>query len=318
MRVLVCALNWGLGHATRCVPVIRMLLREGYDVVVASDGYPLCFLQQEFPDLAYEELPPYGIRYAKGQSQVWAMLRNLPRIVLGVVREHYWLKAYLRRAHVDLLVSDNRFGLWQRGLPSVYITHQLNIKLPKGLKALEPLCSKLHASFISRHASCWIPDVATEENLSGALSHGRRLPSGAEFVGFLSRFQGLEGLAPDSTCHTLCILSGVEPQRSLMEAELIERFRHTGRPALIVQGKPKGERREERLGDVCLVSHLPDDELAACILGAEHIISCSGYSTLMDLAVLGCLSKAELRPTPGQPEQEYLFEYLSCRNGYKG
>ena len=308
MKILICPLNWGLGHATRCVPLIQRLISEGNDIVIASDGYSLVFLQQEFSSLTTVEIPSYRVRYGSGKSQLFAMLRNVPSIVGGIVREHRWLTRYLQSNNIDMVISDNRFGLWSKQTKSVYITHQLMIKMPRGLVFLEPVAWRLHRMFINRYSECWIPDISGKNNLSGDLAHKYPLPKKAEFIGILSRFQGLENATPNTDYATVCVLSGIEPQRSIFEKNLIERFQHSATRTLIIRGQPQTEKQTSEIGSVTLVSHLSTEEMAARFRGATKIISRSGYSTIMDLAVLNCLSKAELIPTPGQTEQEYLSE----------
>jgi UDP:flavonoid glycosyltransferase YjiC (YdhE family) len=157
MKVLVCPLNWGLGHATRCVPLVRRLLADGHEVVLVSDGFPLEFLRQQFPELRFIELPSYSIRYSAGKTQVLAMLWNLPGVIYGIYKEHKWLKNLLQREHFDQVISDNRFGLWNRKIKSIYMTHQLMIKMPFALKWLEPLAWLLHRLLILQYDECWIP-----------------------------------------------------------------------------------------------------------------------------------------------------------------
>ena len=64
-RILVAPLNWGLGHATRCIPIIRALKAHNFEPVIASDGAALQLLKKEFPDLEHVELPSYNITYPK-------------------------------------------------------------------------------------------------------------------------------------------------------------------------------------------------------------------------------------------------------------
>ena len=182
-KVLVCPLNWGLGHATRCVPIIREQLAAGNEVVICADGYPLEFLRQEFPALRTIELPSYPIRYSKRKSQVMAMLRFLPILLKGIYVENKWLKKLLRQEHFDVIISDNRFGLWNRDIHSIYITHQVMIKMPKGLKWLEPIGYAMHRQIINKFNECWIPDFAENGGLSGDLSHKYELPANAKFIG---------------------------------------------------------------------------------------------------------------------------------------
>jgi len=313
MKILVCPLNWGLGHATRCVPVIRQLISEGHEPVLVSDGFPLEFLRQEFPSLRYIILPSYSIHYSTGNSQKGAMMRSLPAICRGIFREHRWLKKLLKTEHFDRVISDNRFGMWNKHVHSVYISHQLMIKMPRELKILEPIAWLIHRSFITRYDECWIPDVKEKGGLSGDLSHKYTLPKNAVFTGTLSRFQGLKNIIPNNDYEVIAVLSGIEPQRSLLEQNMIDRYRDASHRTLIVSGKPQSQKQEIQIGKTTLISHLTSTELASVILGAKQIVSRSGYSTIMDLAALNCLQKAEFIPTPGQTEQEYLAYYLLNR-----
>lgn len=305
MKILVCPLNWGLGHATRCVPIIKRLLAEGHVPVLVADGFPLEFLLQEFPTLRFIEFPSYSVYYAAGKFQVGAMLFNLPNIVKGILEEHTWLKNLLHTEHFDRVISDNRFGMWNNSLHSIYITHQLMVKMPRYLKCLEPMVHLIHKGIICRYDECWIPD---RENggLSGDLSHQYPLPHNAKFIGILSRFQGMENIVPNTEYEVVVVISGIEPQRTIFERNMIERYRSTDGKTLIVAGKPQARQVETAIGNITLVSHMKDSELASFILGSNKFISRSGYSTIMDLYALHCLHKAEFVPIPGQTEQEYL------------
>jgi hypothetical protein len=307
MKVLLCPLNWGLGHATRCVPIIRKIIADGHEPVVVSDGYPLAFLKQEFPTLRFIEFPSYSVYYAAGKSQVSAMIFNFPNIIVGIIREHFWLKKLLHSEHFNQVISDNRFGMWNRHVHSVYITHQLMIKMPENLKFLETFVHLIHKAFINRYAECWIPDRAENGGLSGDLSHKYPLPDNAKFIGTLSRFQGMGNVQPTTEYEVVAIISGVEPQRGIFEKNLIDQYRKSSEKTLIICGQPQPVKKAEQIGNITLVSHLPDIEMAAVLLGVKKIICRSGYSTIMDLDALNCLHKAEFVPTPGQTEQEYLF-----------
>lgn len=312
MKVLVCPLNWGLGHAARCVPVIRQLIGEGHEPIIVADGYPLAFLQQEFPQLAFEELLSYSIRYGSGKSQIGAMLRCLPNIIKGIWNEHRWLKKYLKTHQIDKVISDNRFGLWNKKTESVYITHQLMVKMPKGLNFAEPLVWLLHRWFISCYDECWIPDFASAtENLSGDLAHKYKLPKNARFIGVLSRFQQVDA-SVDNSFDIVCVVSGPEPHRTIFEEQLIARFSDSTGKVLIVQGKPQSyENAKHTIGNITLIPHVVTSKLASFLLGTKQIISRSGYSTIMDLYTLNCLAKTTFHPTHGQTEQEYLAEFYS-------
>lgn len=318
MKILVCPLNWGLGHATRCVPIVRQLLSDGHEPVLVSDGYPLTFLQQEFPSLRIIEYPSYPIHYSSGKSQIGAIFRGFPNIVLHIFKEHFWLKKLLKEENFEQIISDNRFGLWNEQIQSVYITHQIMVKMPQGLKFIEPFVFALHRLIIQKYDECWIPDVEGNKNLSGDLSHKHKLPQNAKYIGTLSRFSTLENIVPDFTYDVVGIVSGPEPQRTIFEKQLIEKYCSESFKTLIAAGQPKNMEKEHSIGNTCIFSHLPDHKLAAFLKGSRKIVCRSGYSTLMDLQALNCLEKAEFIPTPGQTEQEYLAEIHSYNTKIEG
>lgn len=305
-RILIAPLNWGLGHATRCIPIIYELLSQGHYIIIAADGFPLQLLSEEFSELPFLDFPSFQIRYTAGKSQVGAMLRNLPRIVLGIKKEHQQLQKLIVEHQISMVISDNRFGLWSEQVPSIYITHQLMIKMPRGLRLLEPLAWQMHRFIINKYQACWIPDFSESPTLSGDLSHKYPLPKHAQFIGCLSRFSNTPDIVLSKTYDVLAVLSGPEPHRSLMENELIRRYQGKSESVLIVEGQPHNEIIQKQIENILLVSHLPTAELKAQLLSAKKIICRSGYSSIMDLHVLN--RKATLIPTPGQTEQEYLGE----------
>ena len=306
MKVLIAPLNWGLGHATRCIPIIQNYLNNGDEVILVADGAPAILLKNQFPELRLLELPSYPIRYSEGKGQVIAMIRNMPGILKGIVGEHRWLKKLINDEHFDFVISDNRFGMWNKKAHSVYITHQLMIRMPLALRWLEPISWLIHRFIINRYNECWIPDYKEIPNLSGALSHLYPLPSNAQFIGPLSRLEGTD--IHSQPIGTLLLVSGPEPQRQLLEDALLAKRSAFKEPIVLVRGLP-GTVHIPEINGMMVYNHLPDRELASFIKGAGEIICRSGYSTIMDLAALQSLHKARFIPTPGQTEQVYLARY---------
>jgi len=310
-RILIAPLNWGLGHATRCIPIINELLSQGHDIVIAADGYPLQLLKQEFPQLECIEFPSFSVRYSTSKFQAGKLMLSLPKILFDIWREHRQLQIYIGQYCITQVISDNRFGLWTRLVPCVYITHQMMIKMPKGFELFERPGWLIHRLFINRYAACWIPDEAENGGLSGDLAHKYSLPKHARFIGCQSRFAYTPDITPTETYHTVVVVSGPEPQRSLFEKEWMEKLRGKETTVLIVRGLPEKKVIREQLDNITVVSHLPTPELKAQLLAANQIICRSGYSSIMDLHVLN--RKATLIPTPGQTEQEYLGKYVSTK-----
>lgn len=313
MKILIAPLNWGLGHASRCVPLIRQYIEEGNEVVLAGDGDSLTLLRKHFPRLRYAYLAPLNLRYDKGRSQVWAILRSLPQLVRWSIQDHAMLAALLKEEHFDRVVSDNRFDLWSKKTECIYITHQLHIRLPKGWQWAERLMAYWHKRIWRNYAQVWVPDYAEEtRSLSGWLGHGVADPK-ILYINPLSRFASASDVRIANDYHIVVVLSGLEPQRTQLEHEIIARYRGTERKLLIVQGLPGRPMTRIKRGNITIVPYMNDSELLPLLRGAEQIIARSGYSTIMDLEILGMLGKAELIPTPGQSEQEYLAEWLNHR-----
>ena len=310
MRVLVAPLNWGLGHASRCIPLVVRYLRNGDDVTLAGDGDSLLLLRKHFPNLRYYELAPLELRYSAGNRQVLSMLRALPKLVRWARKDHRRLEEIVREEAFDVVISDNRFGCFTRRTKSVYMTHQLHIMLPRPWSWMEGLVERMHSRVASRFDEVWVPDNIGENNLSGRLSHGvsARWEGRVRYIGSLSRFTDYTGVEPDRTYDVVAVLSGLEPQRTLLEQQLMDDWQDRDERVLIVRGLMSAPPTQVRKRNITLVPYLGDEALAAALLGAKTIIARSGYSTVMDLAALGVLQKATLIPTPGQPEQEYLKE----------
>lgn len=313
MRILVAPLNWGLGHASRCVPLIERLLSEGHEVLLGGDGESLTLLRKHFPTLRVLPLAPLNLCYGTGGRQVWAMLRALPRIIRSAITDHKMLANYLLYEQIDEVISDNRFGLYvqqpavssqQSAIRTIYITHQLTIALPRPWQWLEPLVARWHRRIINRYDECWIPDEQ-QPGLAGRLSHPAVLPANARYIGVLSRFSG-KTFASDTTYQVVAVLSGLEPQRTLFEQAIIRRYENADESVLIVRGKMQAPPTVVKHGHITLAPWLDDNHLAAYMLGAERVICRSGYSSVMDMYALGVMQKVEWHPTPGQPEQEYL------------
>ena len=304
MKILVAPLNWGLGHASRCIPLIQRFLDEGHEVILGGDGDSLTLLRKHFPKLRYVYLAPLNLRYSAGSRQVWAMMKALPKLFFWAYKDHLMLRAVLREEHIDRVVSDNRFGLYNSHTECIYITHQLHIMFPYGWRWLEPLAARWHARICAHYNAVWIPDYKEEtKSLAGKLSH----PSAFDYIGPLSRFSLTNDKLQTTNKYTIvAVLSGLEPHRTLLEQQIVARYQNSEEQVLVVQGLMSRPNTRIKRANITIVPYMGDDELAAALLGAKQIIARSGYSTIMDLDALGVLDKAELIPTPGQPEQQYL------------
>ncbi len=305
-KVLVTVLDWGLGHATRCIPLIRELKRQNFPVTLGGSGSSLKLLRQEFPQLPYHEFPPYNIRYPL-KNMLLNMALQAPKLMVVVLREHFLLRSILKKESFDIILSDNRLGCFSSKAYCVYITHQLNIILPFIFKKT---VNSLHHWVIRQFNDCWVPDYAAGTGLSGQLS--QPVPSfEACYIGPLSRMQIIDR---KSRFEIIVILSGPEPQRTFLEKELIPQLRSLKLRTLIVQGKYKKENTAITSGHLTIIPFMNSDELNESICASKIVVCRSGYSSIMDLAALK--KKAILIPTPGQTEQEYLAQYFDRQGIY--
>ncbi|MCM4155398.1 glycosyltransferase [Gramella sp. AN32] len=302
-RILVAALNWGLGHAARCIPIIKELQKFDFEPVLASDGAALELFRLEFPKLIHIELPTYDIQYSeKGENLKWKLLKDSPKILKAIKAEKKLTRKIVKEYGIEGIISDNRFGVRSSKLKkNIFITHQL--KVLSGNTTF--LSSYIHHKFIGQFEQCWIPDVADAKNLSGILGHQKIKDPNIKYIGILSRF---EKTNPPEVFDYLILLSGPEPQRTLLENILLKEIENSDKKILFIRGVFDESKTASSNPNVLIKNHLYGRFLQEALNSSKIIISRSGYSTLMDLSQLE--KKVFFIPTPGQPEQEYLAERL--------
>lgn len=306
-NILVAPLNWGLGHATRCIPIIRELEKNGYTPILASDGVALHLLQKEFPYLHYLELPSYGIEYAKkGADFKWKLIKNSPKMIEAIFTEKKMVKKWIAEFDLQGIISDNRLGVYSKKIPSVFMTHQLNVLSGKTTW----ISSKLHQYFIKKFTECWIPDIKENPNLTGKLGHLKNSTLNLRYIGPLSRLAKKE---LPIKYNLMVILSGPEPQRTFLEQKLKNEVHLFAGNVLFINGIIESEQKIEKDENVTYYNFMTSTELETAFNQSEIVLCRSGYTTVMDLAKLQ--KKAFFIPTPGQFEQEYLAKRLK-RNGF--
>ena len=128
--VLVAPLDWGLGHATRCIPVIRELLSMGCHVVIVTSGRPCCCCKKEFPEADFYDLPSYNIYYQKRGSFLVKLTIQLRKILGGIMREKRVTSQLIEQYDPVMIISDNRYGVRSKHVHTVFISHQMMIKIP--------------------------------------------------------------------------------------------------------------------------------------------------------------------------------------------
>jgi UDP:flavonoid glycosyltransferase YjiC (YdhE family) len=313
-HVLVSPLNWGLGHATRDIPVIRALLAHGHEVTIAACGNALSALQQEFPACRCRNFPDYSVPLSAKNFFLARFIAALPLLLGGVARERRNLAALLAEDRYDLIISDNRLGVYSDRIPSLFITHQLRYHLPWIAWPAElagiPINSYLHGKF----DRVIVPDNPPGPcSLAGKLSRAETAltRSRAYYAGILTSTRRRE---VKEDLDYLILISGPEPQRTRLEERLLPQARALPGTVAVLLGSPGRAGMGESDGRCTVQSYASTEEKEILMNRARFIICRSGYTTMMELAELG-KRHALLIPTPGQPEQEYLAGYYE-RNGW--
>ena len=297
-RILIAPLNWGLGHAARCIPIINALIAEEFVPVIASDGAALALLRKEYPDLSTIELPSYNISYAKnGELLKLKLLKDSPKLLKAIMAEKKAISSILEHNDIAGIISDNRLGVRNKKVPSVFMTHQLNVLSGNTTW----LSTKMHQKFIKKFDACWIPDAESDVNLSGKLGHVKSFDIPVKYIGPLSRFtKTITEIKND----LMVLISGPEPQRSLFEKKLLSELRGYFGKVVFVKGIMEKEQTIQVFGNITIYNFMTSKLLEKTINESALVLSRSGYTTIMDLAKLH--KKAFFIPTPGQFEQEYL------------
>lgn len=305
LRILIAPLDWGLGHTTRCIPIIYALLNAGASVWLAGEKNTETILKKEFPQLPFILLRGYNVQYSKNKIFFFTkLLSQVPAIKRIILYEHKWLQKVVKDYEIDGVISDNRFGLYHATTPVIFITHQLHIET--GNKWLNILTQKINYSYINRFSQCWVPDVESGSNLAGKLSHPNKRPSiPVKYLGIVSRFKKQEQKIVNDL---LVVLSGPEPQRSIFESIILEQLKTYQGKVVLVRGLPSQASNESIAKKLEVYNYLNAAELNIMMQQSAIVLSRSGYTTIMDLTVLQ--QKAILVPTPGQAEQEYIASHL--------
>ena len=308
-KILVTPLDWGLGHATRCIPIINELIYHHCEVIIAASGEGFFLLKKEFPALVILRINTYKISYSRRRSLLLLKLvAQVPAMAISIWKEKLWLDKIIKKYKIDAVISDNRPGMNSKKITSVYITHQLLIKT--GNIFFERIAQKIHYHFIKQFTYCWVPDYK-ENGLAGELSHQENSPSNVLYIGPLSRFELLTDMP--NKYDVLVSISGPEPQRTIFEKKIFSQLKNYNKKVLFVRGLPTEHESLKTENEIIqILNHLRADELNKAFQESKIVISRSGYTTIMDLVKLG--KNAVLVPTPGQTEQEYLSNYLMKKN----
>jgi len=304
-RILVAPLDWGLGHISRCIPLIEKLLEKNHTVITCGNNESKQLFKEHFPKLQHVLISGYNAKYSKRNNQALSMIIQTPKFIYKIINEKRIAQELANKLNLDIIISDNRFGFRSIKTTNIFLSHQIHIQGPSILK---PILHKINSRFINQFDNCWIPDFNETDSLSGELSKNPGLKN-YSFIGPLSRFKKPIETKTQKYKY-LAILSGPEPQRTIFENIILKEFSELNETCAIIGGKPGG--KEFAKENINYYPHLKTGNFLEIVSHSEFIICRSGYSNIMDLSVLN--KRAILVPTPGQTEQEYLAKYHSKKS----
>lgn len=304
-KILIAPLDWGLGHAARCVPIINHLINKKLEIIIAGSHSTNYYLEKHFPDLEYVLLPTAKISYSKSGMLSPKFLLSILRFAIKIQKEHKAIEQIIEEKGIKYLISDNRLGLYTKKAKTFYLTHQLTFDNGYLCKIAAFVMKKVHTHYIKKYDYCCVPDVNSELALAGKLTKSSLK---THYIGPQSRFSGQKFKTINSD-FDLLILSGVEPQRTIFENIVVEKYKSSAeRKLVIIRGLLDPNAELHFASNISYFNNPSDSQFAELVLSAERIFCRSGYSTLCDLAALK--RRAILIPTPRQPEQQYLAKYF--------
>ncbi len=306
-KIIIAPLDWGLGHATRCIPIVNELLLHNNNVVIAGTLETHALFAAE--GIAFEPLllPSYNIKYKKILfSHKLYLLLQIPRLKKIIRQEHSIINNYCSANNVNIIISDNRYGVYSGSIKSIFITHQLEIQTGMGSFFNKKL-QHMHYNMLQPFNEVWVPDVENiAKNLSGKLAHTTLPNKQIHYIGPLSRCKPKPNIAKKFECCFL--ISGPEPYRSKFIHNAITVASTTYKPVAIITGDVLYKSTYQASKNVAIYNHLPMTQLVEVIETSAFVVCRSGYSSIMDLCALK--TKAIMLPTPSQTEQQYLAKYM--------
>jgi len=310
LRILISPLDWGLGHTTRCVPLIAYMQQLGHVITFAGNEWQRAYITETFPGIDTIHIDGYEVHYPRqGWEFMLNLFRQIPRLLKTIKKEHAALMNITATRQFDAIISDNRYGLYHPTIPSVIMTHQLLAK--SGMGAIfDDILRRIHYRRLQWYSQCWVIDVPGKPNLSGTLGNPRVIPDNAKFLGLLSQITPQQGTEQ----HLMILLSGPEPQRTILSEILWKQVQDHKGKVVFVEGSNNATKPQSIPTHISYYTRITKEQLEPLLVAASMVICRSGYSTVMDLVALG--KKAIFIPTPGQTEQEYLGAHLHKEGVY--
>lgn len=313
MKTLFAVCSWGLGHATRDIPLMRGILKAKHSLTIVGRGRSLELLKGELGDRCqYVSMSDYSSVYSEKDFSVAKFLGYFPFYIDEIVKEHIKIKKLVRKEKYERIISDSRFGVYDKKIPSYFVFHQLRFISPARIKLFEMATEGFNYSFFKENFSMFLVPDDKKNTLSGDLSHNLRYfkDNKVEYLGIISDLKKRE---VKQDIDYFISLSGPEPQRTVLEKIILQQASSLKGKVVIALGRPE-DQSNRTFNHLDIFGYLGRKKQEEIMNRAKLVITRSGYSTLMELAALN--KKALLIPTPGQTEQVYLADYHKKKGNF--
>ena len=298
--ILISALDWGFGHTTRCVSLIKHLLAYNNQIIFAGNAAQVEFIQNEFPSINTQLMEGYNIELSSTQSTYWQIGKQLSKLTNAIKKEKRWVDDYVSKNKVNLIISDNRYGFKSSKVKSVFMGHQLNVYVPRFRK----LVNKKLSQYINQFNECWVVDDK-QLNLAGELSSTKYISIPTHYIGLLNRF---EKQNLDMVYDYLIIISGAYPENEQF-LKSVEDYFSLKSDSLVVISTVKSKQPIKNAE----YYYYPNTKILNQLINQSKIVVAKlGYTTLMEMVSLQ--KECILMPTKGQFEQEYLGKIVANKN----
>jgi hypothetical protein len=288
--ILLSCLSWGKGHVTRSIGIVQQLINQHNKLIIAGDAEQIHIFSTYFPEIKVVHIEKYPFVFAGNGNFSADLWKSREKIRNHIHYESEWVTKFIQENEIDLIISDHRYGFYSSSVKSIFVTHQLNL----ALNWWQFPAQFLHHKMMRKFNEIWVLDTP-DSSLAGKLSHSKKF-NNVKYIGHFSRFM-MDEKQHEKTISELVICNGPKPY----DEQLLLRYFNDSSKQIIAPTY-----LSEKYPHANIIS---SDDWLKCdqlIQSSEKIYAYCGYSTLMDLKFLKC--EAELFPTKGQSEQEYLAE----------
>ncbi|WP_159038334.1 glycosyltransferase [Brumimicrobium mesophilum] len=303
-------LNWGLGHVCRTIPIIKWLLDNKNEIIICCDANQEQFYRNYFPEIWYVPHEGYPFKFNGNGNWTLDILKNIGSLHSFLKDEKRRVAELVEKFNPDLILSDQRFGFISKSVKSIIISHQLNLPVQKW-NILAKIWNRI---LLSAFDEIWVPDTASQK-YSGKLSNGKY--KNKYFIGTCTRFcESKKEYQPNKKAQFryLGIVSGPTPYNQQLLELLIEKLKQSSEKSTIIVPTElyHDQLKESNINIISAPNHVI---FAQLLKNSKTVISRAGYTTIMDL--VETQNEAILIPTPGQVEQEYLYELHKNHSKWK-